>query len=67
MPFSRGLPDPGIKHVPLSLMHWQVGSLPLMPLIFSSSHLFLGIDLKKIYDKHYNYLLRFISPIIFSC
>ena len=34
---SGDLPDPAIKLVSLSLMHWEVGSLPLMPLIFSSS------------------------------
>ena len=25
------LPDPGIEHVSLSLLHWQVGSLPPAP------------------------------------
>ena len=31
MSSSRGLPDPGIESVSLSLLHWQVGSLPLAP------------------------------------
>ena len=31
MSSSRGLPDPGIESVSLSLLHWQVGSLPLVP------------------------------------
>ena len=31
MSSSRGLPDPGIEPVSLSLLHWQVGSLPLAP------------------------------------
>ena len=29
MPFSRDLPDPGIKPTSLCLLHWQAGSLPL--------------------------------------
>ena len=33
VPFSppRDLPDPGVEHVVLSLLHWQVDFLPLMP------------------------------------
>ena len=31
MPSSRDLPDPGIKPTSLSLLHWQVGSLTLVP------------------------------------
>ena len=31
MASSRGLPDPGIESMSLCLLHWQVGSLPLVP------------------------------------
>ena len=31
MPFSRDLPHPGIQPMSLSLLHWQAGSLPLVP------------------------------------
>ena len=30
-PPSRDLPDPGTEPTLLSLLHWQAGSLPLMP------------------------------------
>ena len=32
MPSSRDLPDPGIEPASLSLLHWQAGSLLLVPL-----------------------------------
>ena len=31
-PHPRDLPDPGIEPHPLHLLHWQAGSLPLVPL-----------------------------------
>ena len=30
-PFPGDLPDPGIEPGSLSLLHWQMGSLPLVP------------------------------------
>ena len=30
-PSSGDLPDPGIEPMSLSLLHWQAGSLPLVP------------------------------------
>ena len=32
MPSSKGLPSPGIEPVSLMSLHWQAGSLPLVPL-----------------------------------
>ena len=31
IPVSRGLPDPGMEHESLHLLHWQAVSLPLLP------------------------------------
>ena len=34
IPYSRALPNPGIKPASLVFLHWQVGSLPLYHLLF---------------------------------
>ena len=63
MPSSSDLPDPGIELASLSLLHWQVDSLPLAPP--GKSHINVCINIHS-YTHTHIYIRKF-KLIMYVC